>query len=225
MRGTLGGGEPLVIRDLGTIGYRQALALQHRLVADRAAGAIADTLLLLEHPPVITMGRSASETDVLRAPEELQRSGVTVERIERGGETTYHGPGQLVGYVIVDLRRHLRSLKRFVHLLEEVFIQVLEEHYHITAGRDPEHRGVWVGQEKITAVGIAVRERVTFHGFACNVNTDLSHFRWIVPCGIRDRGQTSLRQLTGAPVAMETIKRQVGETMAELFGFSARWEG
>ncbi len=219
MKGTLGQGAPLAVHDLGTIGYGPALELQHHLVEERREGRVADTLLLLEHPPVITMGRSAVDTDILATSEQLVGAGASVERIERGGETTYHGPGQLVGYVIIDLHRHLRSLKKFVHLLEEVFITVLARHYGITAGRDPEHRGVWVGNEKVTAIGIAVKQRITFHGFAFNVNTDLSHFNWIVPCGITDRGQTSLEALTGERHDMETIKRQTTEVLGEVFGF------
>lgn len=221
MRGTLGEGSPLAVYDLGRIGYREALAIQHRLVEQRRSGEIADTLLLLEHPPVITMGRSAAETDILVSSEQLVGAGATVERIERGGETTYHGPGQLVGYVIMDLRRHLRSLKRFVNLLEEVFVVLLDRYYGISAVRDPEHRGVWVEDEKITAIGIAVQQRITFHGFAFNVNTDLSHFSWIVPCGITDRGQTSLQRLTGEEHDMELAKKRTALTVAEIFGFTA----
>ncbi|TVR67968.1 MAG: lipoyl(octanoyl) transferase LipB [Spirochaetaceae bacterium] len=220
MRGTLGRGETLAVHDLGQVGYAEALALQHRLVRKRQDGTIPDTLLLLEHPPVITMGRSALDTDILATSEQLLGAGATVERIERGGETTYHGPGQLVGYVIIDLRTHLRSLKRFVHLLEEVFISLLGTHYGISADRDPEHRGVWVGDEKITAIGIAVQKRVTFHGFAFNVNTDLSHFQWIVPCGITDRGQTSLKQLTGEAQDMDRLKQETAGAVAEVFGFT-----
>ncbi|SIQ59884.1 lipoyl(octanoyl) transferase [Alkalispirochaeta americana] len=219
MRGSLGQGAPLEVRDLGLVSYKEALALQYELVRQRQQGEIPDTLLLLEHPPVITLGRSAAESDILAPPEVLDAAGATIERIERGGETTYHGPGQLVGYLIVDLRQHLRSLKRYVHLLEEAFILLLEEHYLIKAGRDPEHRGVWVDNKKITALGVAVQQRVTFHGFAFNVNTDLSHFSWIIPCGISDRGQTSLQELTGAPTDMQRIKDEISRILAELFGF------
>ncbi|MFW5694502.1 MAG: lipoyl(octanoyl) transferase LipB [Alkalispirochaeta sp.] len=223
MEGTLGRNHPLVIRDLGTMDYRAALDLQHTLVADRREGAIPDTLLLVEHPPVITMGKSGVLEHVLASPEVLAAAGATVERIERGGEATYHGPGQLVGYPILDLRAHLRSLRKFVYLLEEVFIRYLDREYSITAHRDEEHRGVWVDNEKITAVGIAVKQRVTFHGFAFNVHTDLSHFDWIIPCGITDRGQTSLERLTGRRQDMNAVKEGVSRTFAELFGY--RWTG
>lgn len=220
MRGTLGHGAPLAVYDLGTVEYEHALKLQHALVARRQSGAIPDTLLLLEHPPVITQGKSAVAQDILLSPEERSAYGVEVVTIERGGETTYHGPGQLVGYPIVDLRQHLRSLKRYVYLLEELFVGYLAEEFGVVAGRDPEHRGVWVGREKITAIGVAVQHRVTFHGFAFNVTTDLSHFNWIVPCGITDRGQTSLAACTGTFPSIADVKRALAPRFAELFGFS-----
>ena len=210
----------LTVRRLGRIGYQEGLDLQIALVEERRAEAISDTLLLLEHPPVITMGRSAVEADILVPREELVHAGATVHRITRGGETTYHGPGQLVGYLIANLYDHQRKLKRFIENLEEVFIRVLAERYNVTAGRDPEHRGVWVGSEKITAVGIAVSRGITMHGFAFNVNTNLSHFGWIIPCGITDRGQTSLQALRGAPVPMTEAEDAVIDAFAQVFGYS-----
>lgn len=210
----------LAVRRLGRIGYQEGLDLQLSLVEERRAETIPDTLLLLEHPPVITMGRSADETDILVPREELERAGATVHRITRGGETTYHGPGQLVGYLIANLYDHQRKLKRFIENLEEVFIRLLVERYDVTAGRDPEHRGVWVGTEKITAIGIAVSRGITMHGFAFNVNTDLSHFGWIIPCGITDRGQTSLQALHGAPVPMAEAEDAVIDAFAKVFGYS-----
>jgi lipoyl(octanoyl) transferase len=219
MRGTLGNGQPLTIYDLGTVGYRDALDLQHRLVSLRQQNRISDTLLLLEHTPVITQGRSAVAGDIIAPADVLERSGVAVVTIERGGETTYHGPGQLVGYPIIDLRGYLRSLKKYIHLLEEVFVEYLDTHHGVEASRDPDHRGVWVGNEKITAVGVAVQQRVTFHGFAFNVNTDLSHFDWIIPCGITDRGQTSVQALTGERTDMSSVKRGVATAFCELFGY------
>ena len=220
MRGTLGNGQPLAIYDLGTVGYQEALNLQHRLVSLRQQGRIADTLLLLEHPPVITQGRSADSGDIVADPTVLARHGVEVVTIERGGETTYHGPGQLVGYPIIDLRQYLRSLKKYIYLLEEVFVSYLDKHHGVDATRDADHRGVWVGNEKITAVGVAVQQRVTFHGFAFNVNTDLSHFEWIIPCGITDRGQTSVQALTGEQTDMPAVKRGVATAFCELFGYA-----
>lgn len=209
----------LRICDIGRIGYDEALEMQRRAVTQRQREEIPDTLYLLEHPPVITMGKSAVEADILASREDLAAAGATVHYIERGGETTYHGPGQLVGYVIFHLYQHQRKLKKFVENLEEVFIRLLAADFGVEAGRDPEHRGVWVGNEKIAAIGIAVKEAVTMHGFAFNVAPDLSHFGWIIPCGIRDRGQTSLERLLGHTPNPEMVKDAVAESFAEVFGY------
>ena len=211
----------LSVRRLGRIGYQQALDLQLQLVEQRRAEQIPDTLLLLEHPPVITMGRSAVDSDILAPADELERAGATLHRITRGGETTYHGPGQLVGYIIANLYEHQRQLKRFIRNLEQVFIELLAEHYAISAGRDEEHRGVWVGNEKITAVGIAVNRSITMHGFAFNVHTNLSHFGWIVACGITDRGQTSLQRLIGRKVSLAEAGDAVTQSFQTVFGYEA----
>jgi lipoyl(octanoyl) transferase len=216
----------LRICDIGRIGYEEALEMQRRAVTLRQREEIPDTLYLLEHPPVITMGKSAVEADILASREDLTAAGATVHYIERGGETTYHGPGQLVGYVIFHLYQHQRKLKKFVENLEEVFIRLLAADFGVEAGRDPEHRGVWVGNEKIAAIGIAVKEAVTMHGFAFNVAPDLSHFNWIIPCGIRDRGQTSLERLLGHTPNPEMVKDAVAESFAEVFGYDEiRLEG
>jgi lipoyl(octanoyl) transferase len=199
--------------------YGPALELQFELVEKRRREEIPDTLLLVEHPPVITMGRKAPDSDILVPMGDLEQQGVEVHRITRGGEATYHGPGQIVGYTIINLYNHQRQLRRFIENMEEVFIRVLGSEYGITAGRDDEHRGVWVGSEKITAIGIAVSRAITMHGFAFNVQPDLSHFDWIVPCGIRDRGVTSLEKLLGHRVDFELAKRQVARTFCEVFGY------
>lgn len=211
----------LDVRRLGHIGYQEGLDLQLKLVEERRAEQIPDTLLLLEHPPVITMGRSALDSDILAPLQELERAGARVFRITRGGETTYHGPGQLVGYMIANLYEHQRRLKRFIHNLEEVFIRLLDDEYSISATRDAEHRGVWVGSEKITAIGIAVSRGITMHGFAFNVHTDLSHFGWIIPCGITDRGQTSVHALTGRGVSLADAADAVVRTFQAVFGYSS----
>jgi len=141
----------LTVRDVGRMGYGEALELQLRLVEERREETIGDTLILVEHPPVITMGRKATDADILVPVAQLEASGVEIHRITRGGEATYHGPGQIVGYAIINLYNHQRKLRQFVERMEEVFIRLLAEHYGIEAGRDDEHRGVWVGDEKITA--------------------------------------------------------------------------
>lgn len=201
--------------------YGDALALQERTVARRLAEEIPDTLILVEHPPVITLGRAAADSDILLPAEELRKQGVEVHRITRGGLVTYHGPGQLVGYPIVHLYERARELKGFIRGLEEVFIELLARHYRIEAEHDSSERGVWVeGTRKITAVGIAVKRRVTMHGFAYNVNPDLTHFNWIVPCGITDRGVTSLSRELGRDVSIEEAKEPLLESFCARFGYS-----
>lgn len=213
--------KPLDIVDLGRMPFGEALEVQQRTVERRLAEEISDTLILVEHPPVITLGRGAKEEDIVVPRELLEKNGVEVHRITRGGLVTYHGPGQLVGYPIVHLYERARELKRFVTELESVFIDVLGGRYGIRAELDPDDRGVWVeGNRKITAVGIAVQRRVTMHGFAFNVEPDLSHFNWIVPCGISDRGVTSLAMELGRSVRIEEVRRPVVESFSERFGYT-----
>lgn len=217
------GKKRLQVYDPGLIAYGEALELQKKLVVARQEERIPDTLLLLEHPPVITRGKRTAEDDLLLSPEALAAKGVEVFDVGRGGEATYHGPGQLVGYLIFHLYQHQRRLKKFVFNIEEVFIRLLEESYGIRAGRDEHHRGVWVGNEKIAAIGISLHRGVTMHGFAFNINTALDHFSWIVPCGIRDRGVTSLERLTGGGVDLQALKEPVAQGFARQFGFA--WDG
>ncbi|MFP4331400.1 MAG: lipoyl(octanoyl) transferase LipB [Alkalispirochaetaceae bacterium] len=214
----------LTVYDCGTLPYAPALEVQRRLQHAREVEEIGDTLLLLEHPPVLTMGKSAVREHVLATDKQLAEAGATIEWIERGGETTYHGPGQLVGYVIFNLYDRHRSIKRFVRNMEQVFIDLLGEEYRIEAGRDVEHPGVWVAHEKITAVGISIRNKVTMHGFAFNVAPDLAHFDWIIPCGITDRGQTSLLKLTGRTPHMDEIKEKVADRFTRIYEFDRRSE-
>lgn len=211
----------LDIIDLGRIEYGQALDLQARSVTLRQEEEIPDTLYLLEHPPVITRGKRAGDEDIIASAEFLAQQGVTVFDVERGGEATYHGPGQLVGYCIFNLYDKQRQLKRFVENLEEVFIGYLRSGFQIDADRVPKHRGVWVGNEKITAIGISIHGGVTKHGFAFNVSTDLSHFDWIIPCGIRDKGVASIRSLRGEAPPMEEVKRAIGHRFEEVFDYEA----
>jgi lipoyl(octanoyl) transferase len=207
---------------LGRIDYGEALALQERLVELRQQGLIEDTLLLLEHPPVLTLGVRGDEANILAAQEELKANGVGIYRVGRGGDVTYHGPGQIVGYPIIDLTGQGRDIKRFVWNIEEVFIRLLKENFGIKAEReDKKYTGVWVGDEKITAIGIAVKRWVTMHGFAFNVNTNLAHFGWINPCGLADRGVTSLQKLTGREQDFERMNQLVAEYFARIFGAEA----
>lgn len=188
----------------GRVTYAEGLALQQRVVAARKAGLIGDTLLLLEHPPVLTLGRNSRREHVLASDELLQAKGIELHEINRGGDVTYHGPGQLVGYPIIDLRGDLPGKKGphlgpvdFVRLLEDVLIRVCGE-YRVMAQRIKGRTGVWtlatgsIEEKKIAAIGVHVSQGVTSHGFALNVTTDLRDFQWIVPCGIADREVTSL---------------------------------
>jgi lipoyl(octanoyl) transferase len=185
----------LTVRELGRLDYRAALALQKRLAAERQAGAIADQLLLVEHPHVITLGRNGREENLLAAPEVLNRSGISFYRTDRGGDITYHGPGQLVGYPILDLRSWKRDVGAYVRGLEQALIDTLDD-CGIAAGRIPKLTGVWVGERKIAAIGVHISRWVTSHGFALNVSTELSYFQYIVPCGLT-KPVTSVAQLLG----------------------------
>jgi lipoyl(octanoyl) transferase len=194
---------------LGLIDYTDALEIQRKLIKLRQDGKIKDTMLLLEHPPVITLGRRALEANILMPKEFFKTRGIDICEIERGGDVTYHGPGQLVGYPILNLNDYGRDVRQFVSNIEEIFIRLLSSEYGIDAGRNLEHTGVWVGDEKITAIGFAVKKWVTMHGFAFNVNTDMSHFNWIVPCGIKDKGVTSLQSLVDKNIDMNEIIENV----------------
>jgi lipoate-protein ligase B len=179
---------------LGLIEYQKAWDLQKELVGKRSKREINDTLLLVEHSHIFTIGRSGSRNNILVSDKRLQEKNVSVCEVDRGGDITYHGPGQIVGYPILDLNEHGRDVHLMLRNLEEVIIRFLSD-YGVEAGRIPEYTGVWVGQEKIAAIGIGVRRWITFHGFCLNVNPDLNYFSLITPCGIKGKGVTSLRQL------------------------------
>jgi lipoyl(octanoyl) transferase len=201
----------------GLLDYDEGLRLQRQRVAQRKASEIPDTLLLLEHPHVYTLGRNAKREHLLASPERLVSLGAQVFEADRGGDVTYHGPGQLVGYPILDLTQHRRDISWYMRSLEEVFIGVAAD-YGVRAGRLPGAAGVWVGDAKLVAMGVHVSRWVTSHGFAFNVNTDLEYFDWIVPCGLRDKGVTSLQHLLGKNVEMESVIERVVKGFAETFG-------
>ena len=205
------------VEQLGRIDYAAGLAVQHDRVAARKAGAIPDTLLVLEHPHVYTLGRNARHENVLVSASFLRSHGVKVFETDRGGDVTYHGPGQLVGYPILDLTHHRRDIAWYMRSLEEVFICVAAE-YGVEAGRLPGAAGVWVGNNKLVAVGVHISRWVTSHGFAFNINTDLRYFDWIVPCGLHERGVISLERLVGDPVDMESVSSKVIDAFGEVFG-------
>jgi lipoyl(octanoyl) transferase len=210
--------RPLEIRQLGVVPYAGALAMQQALVEERRAGRIPDTLLLLQHPPVITLGvkTDAARTHIVAPPERLAALGVEVHEAGRGGDVTYHGPGQVVGYPIIDLRPDRCDVHRYVRDIEEVMIRVCGDH-GIAAGRIAGLTGVWVGHEKIGAIGIRISRWITSHGFAFNVTTDLDHFSLIVPCGIADRGVTSLAKAAGRRVTIAEVEDALSRRFAEVF--------
>jgi len=209
------------VEQLGLIDYADALEIQQEKVALRKSGAMPDTLLLLEHPHVYTLGRNAQREHLLVSDRQLAALRAKLFETDRGGDVTYHGPGQLVGYPLLDLTRHRRDLSWYMRSLGEVFIGVARD-FDIRAGRLRGAPGVWVGNEKLVAMGVHVSRWVTSHGFAFNVNTDLTYFHWIVPCGLRDKGVTSLQELLGRPVEMQTAIDHVIEHFGKVFGLEMR---
>lgn len=243
---------PLWVVDLGMVDYAEALALQKRLVAAKRSGELtADVLLLLEHPAVITLGRRGDASNVVASEETLAARDIVVHRVDRGGDVTYHGPGQLVGYPIVNLRglRQRNDVGRFVWTLQEAIIRTLEE-YGITTERIEKVVGVWVRrpapslaplpweaayreqvgamvaafeERKIAAIGARIEGWVTYHGFALNVNTDLTDFNLIVPCGLHDRGVTSMQVELGHTLEMAPIKAQIAQHLGTLWQREVVW--
>ena len=206
------------IRRLGRVGYEDALELQKQLVEQRKTGEIPDQLLLLEHPPVITLGvRTRNDrSHVVATPETLEEAGVEVFESGRGGDVTYHGPGQLVGYPILDLKPDRCDVHRYVRDLEEVLIRAVAG-FGIVSHRLPGLTGTWVGNEKLAAIGVRIARWVTSHGFALNVSTNLTHFGLIIPCGITDKGVTSMDILSRGPVAMRDVEAAVAEAFCVVF--------
>jgi lipoyl(octanoyl) transferase len=206
------------VRRLGLVSYAEALHLQHTLVEARKAGDIPDQLLLLQHPPVITLGARTrnDRRHIVASAATLEQHGVTVLETGRGGDVTYHGPGQLVGYPILDLKPDRCDVHRYVRDLEQVLILAVAP-FGVRAERVAGLTGVWVGREKLGAIGVRVSKWVTSHGFALNVGTNLSHFDFIVPCGIPDRGVTSLERLLGRKVDHESVEETVLQGFTEVF--------
>ena len=209
------------MRRLGVVPYADALALQRSLVEDRRAGRIGDTLLLLEHPPVLTLGArgDGGRSHILASAESLATRSIEVHEAGRGGDVTYHGPGQIVGYPIIDLNPHRRDVHRYVRDLETVLIRTAGD-YGISAHRVDGLTGVWVGDEKLAAIGVRIARWVTSHGFALNVNTYLDHFDLIVPCGIADRGVTSMARLLGRSLDTAEVANRIIEQFTDVFDLS-----
>lgn len=206
-----------MVYDLGTVAYPQSLELQQALERARQEHRAPDMLLLLEHPPVLTVGRSGQPTDILAPAEALVREGIAVLATDRGGRVTYHGPGQLVAYPILDLKERDLAVTEYVRLLEQTVIDLLSG-FSIRAGRLPGYPGVWVEGEKVCALGVHISHGITRHGFALNVDPDLRHFALINPCGITDRGVTSMARLLGRGVTVAEVKSPLKESFGHAFG-------
>jgi lipoyl(octanoyl) transferase len=202
------------VRELGRIDYGRALELQHEIVAGRKQGTVGDHLLLLEHPHVITLGRNGHMENLLAGDQALSAAGISFYPTDRGGDITYHGPGQLVGYPILDLREWKRDVGAYVRALEQVIVDTLAD-YGIAAGRVPGLTGVWVDGRKIAAIGVHISRWVTSHGFALNVHTDLSYFQYIVPCGLT-KPVTSMAQL-GVRATLNDVSRTLAEQFGRIF--------
>ena len=212
----------LLTATLGTVPYLEALELQRDLARRRIAGEIEeDILLLLEHPPVVTLGRTAKASNVVSSPDALRARGVEVHEVERGGDVTFHGPGQLVGYPIFDLKRHRRDLHWYLRQVEEALIVALAN-VGIEAERHAGYTGVWTRGRKIASIGVHARDWVTWHGFALNVLTDLSFFDLIVPCGIPQVQMTSVVRETGRELTIADMAALSASAFAEVFGLELR---
>lgn len=226
--------EIMAVEWLGRIPYQRAWSLQKELVAQRHSGGGEDRLLLLEHPPVYTLGRSGSEQNLLFNERAREREGIELYRVDRGGDVTYHGPGQLVGYPILDLKRLFRArgydrpdLHRYLRDVEEIIIRALAT-FDVSGWRYEGYTGVWVdgpdGPQKMAAIGIKVSSRgISSHGFALNVDPDLAHFEGIVPCGIEEHGVTSLAHLTGKAIAVTDVIPAIVSAAEDVFGRQLRF--
>jgi lipoyl(octanoyl) transferase len=201
---------------LGLVEYGEAFQLQRAIAKARDADSLPDILITLEHPPVITLGRRANRGNVIVAEDFLRSQGVALYQSSRGGDVTYHGPGQIVGYPILSLRPLGLGAAAYVHGLEAALIDLLGR-FGLEGRRDPHYIGVWVGDEKVAAIGVAISGGISMHGFALNVEPNLAHFRLINPCGITDKGVTSMARLLGRPVAVSEVLPLLVESLARTF--------
>ena len=207
---------PYVAYWLGLIDYSKAYRLQEKLLRQRLDNEIADTLLLLEHPPTITIGKSGKLENVLASQAQLAKEGISLLFVDRGGDVTYHGPGQLVAYPIIDLRRRGRDVHKYLHELEEVIVRTLND-FSIKSGRDSNHAGVWVRGEEIAAIGLSVRKWISMHGVALNVNINLQQFSLINPCGFSNRKATSMSNLLSQDIPMKEVIEKFLARFSEVF--------
>jgi lipoate-protein ligase B len=206
------------VLDLGLMAYGVALDRQMDLVDQRLRDRVPDTFVLVEHPPVVTLGRAKTTANLRLTPQELRARGIEFFEVSRGGDATYHGPGQLVGYPIFDLRHHGRDVLHFCRKVEAALIETLAG-FGLAGRAIPGKAGVWVGERKIASLGISLRRWVTFHGFALNVGVDLAGFQVIRPCGEEPEIMTSMAALLGRRLAMDTVRARVAAEFARVFGF------
>jgi len=209
----------LLYCNLGLIDYKEAWDLQKETYELRVENKIPDVLYLLEHPNTYTFGKSADHKNLVGSEEYLNSNKISVYDIDRGGDITYHGPGQIVGYPIISLENWQQDTHKYLRALEETIISTCAE-YDIAGGRVPKYTGVWVEDRKIAAIGIKVTRWVTMHGFAFNVNTDLSFFKGIIPCGISDKDVTSIKRETGGEINMDDVKPKIVNHFKEIFGYT-----
>jgi lipoate-protein ligase B len=204
------------IIDLGLIDYQKAWDLQHLLWSKRVVGELPDLLLFLEHPHVITLGRRGNRSHLLVSQEVLEAMRIPIFHVERGGDVTYHGPGQMVVYPIFDLKEYGYRLIRYIGQLEEVILRILKD-FGIEGRRDPLNRGVWVDGEKIASVGVAIKRWVSFHGFSLNYETDLKYFELINPCGLEEKKMTSMAKILGREISREDLVERIDFHFKQIF--------
>ncbi len=208
----------LTYSDLGFIDYKEAWDLQKEIFSQRLLHKTEDVLLLLEHPNTYTLGRTAHKENLKGSEDYLKQNKISIYDIDRGGDITYHGPGQIVGYPIIDLNNWYKDTHKYLRALEEVIIRTCNE-YHLPAERNSEHTGVWISDRKIAAIGIKVSQWITMHGFAFNVNTDLNLFGGIIPCGIKDKSVTSLKEELKKEINIQEVKEILLENFKDVFGY------
>ena len=208
----------LIYSDLDTIGYKEAWDLQHELLKQRKDKKIGDVFLMLEHPHTYTLGKTADKKNLVGSKEYLEENKISVFEIDRGGDITYHGPGQIVGYPIISLNEWQNDTHKYLRALEEVLILTCKE-YGLDTGRNEKYTGVWIGNRKIAAIGIKISNWISMHGFAFNVNTDLSLFNGIIPCGISDKEVTSLAKELGREISLSEVKGMLLKNFSEVFQY------
>jgi lipoyl(octanoyl) transferase len=205
--------------DLGFIDYKEAWDLQKEIFSKRISSEIEDTLLLLEHPNTYTLGKTADRINLKSSEDYLKENHISVYDIDRGGDITYHGPGQIVGYPIIDLNNWHKDSHKYLRALEEVIIKTCAE-YDLDCERNQKYTGVWINDKKIAAIGIKISRWITMHGFAFNVNTDLNLFNGIVPCGIQDKAVTSLKNELKMEIGISKVKQKLLNNFVEIFGYT-----